>query len=111
MNVHPLRREGNRARQCIAGFLQYQKLCLREPGSYHAPGSFSFKLEILHIIDRTHHEVPNAGVLCSACELKPHLAIIEQERRLFAQPKCPQRSKQHWRRPSSEDRAGHSGAG
>ena len=35
--------EGNRARQCIAGFLQYQKLCLREPGSYHAPGPFSFK--------------------------------------------------------------------
>ena len=27
----------------IAGFLQCQKLCLREPGSYHAPGSFSFK--------------------------------------------------------------------
>jgi hypothetical protein len=27
------------------------------------------KLEILHIIDRAHHEVPNAGVLCSACEL------------------------------------------
>jgi thioredoxin reductase len=24
---------------------------------------------------------------------QPHLAIIEQERRLFAQPKCPQRSK------------------
>jgi hypothetical protein len=35
--------EGNRARQCIAGFLQCPKLRLREPGSYHAPGSFSFK--------------------------------------------------------------------
>src|SRR5436190_13637232 len=30
--------EGNRARQCIAGF------CLREPGSYHAPGSSHLKL-------------------------------------------------------------------
>jgi hypothetical protein len=27
------------------------------------------KREILHIIDRAHHEVPNAGVLRSACEL------------------------------------------
>jgi hypothetical protein len=47
--------------------------CLREPGSYHAPGSFSFKAR-----DSAHHRssayrtperIPNAGVLCSACEL------------------------------------------
>jgi hypothetical protein len=65
----PLRREEIGLGSALPGFSNTKSYAWEGLVAITRRALSHLKLEILHIIDRAHHEVPNAGVLRSACEL------------------------------------------